>query len=97
MGELGAGNHVYSLRVQMSLSVQGARIECGGERVTVAGFEGGWFVSPAVVTGVSDSARIMREEVFGAAACVVPFDEEEEVVRRANDTEFGLAGGVFTK
>ena len=41
--------------------------------------------------------RVAREEVFGPVACLFPFDTEEEVVTRANDTEFGLAGGVFTR
>ena len=49
------------------------------------------------MTDVTDSSQIVREEVFGAVASVLPFDEEEEVIRRANNTEFGLAGGVFTK
>ena len=61
------------------------------------GFEDGWFLAPAVVTDVMDSSTIVREEVFGAVACVLPFDSEEEVIERANDTEFGLAGGVFTR
>ena len=41
--------------------------------------------------------RVVKEEIFGAVASVLPFSTEEEVIKRANDTEFGLAGGVFTR
>ncbi len=58
---------------------------------------GGNFVSPCVMVNVQDDMTIAREEVFGSVMCVFPFDTEEEVVKRANDSEFGLAGGVFTK
>jgi acyl-CoA reductase-like NAD-dependent aldehyde dehydrogenase len=58
---------------------------------------GGLFISPAVVVDVTDDMQIAREEVFGPVACIFPFDSEDEVVRRANDSELGLAGGVFTK
>lgn len=41
--------------------------------------------------------RVVQEEVFGAVACILEFDNEDEVIRRANNTDFGLAGGLFTK
>lgn len=77
---------------------EGATLACGGERVVVPGdCSGGWYLSPAVLTGCRDDMKAVREEIFGAVAAVLPFDTEEEVVARANDTTFGLAGGVFTK
>lgn len=59
--------------------------------------QSGFFVTPTVFTDVTDSMRIAREEIFGPVACLLKFETKEEVVRRANDTELGLAAGVFTK
>lgn len=56
----------------------------------------GFFVAPSLVVGVTNDARIAREEVFGPLLTVVPFDEPEEAVTLANDSEFGLVAGVFT-
>jgi acyl-CoA reductase-like NAD-dependent aldehyde dehydrogenase len=58
---------------------------------------GGYYLSPCILTDVTDDMPIAREEVFGSVACLFPFSTEDEVVRRANDANFGLAGGVFTK
>lgn len=57
----------------------------------------GHFVQPTVFTGVTDSMRIVREEVFGPVVVVLPFSNEEEVIRRANDTTYGLGASVFTR
>jgi betaine-aldehyde dehydrogenase len=75
----------------------GARLLCGGGRVTVPGCEGGWFVQPAVFSGCGDTMSIVREEIFGPVMSVLTFEGEDEVVARANDTEYGLAAGVFTR
>lgn len=73
---------------------QGAKVECGGERVSLPGdLKGGFYLSPCVLTNLKNEMEVVKEEVFGSVACVLPFDNEEEVVRRANDTSFGLAGG----
>ena len=50
-----------------------------------------------MLTECHDTMRVVREEIFGAVMCVMPFDTEEEVVSRANDSNFGLAAGVFTR
>ena len=57
----------------------------------------GNFIAPAVFDQCSDEMSIVREEIFGPVMCVLEFDGEEEVVARANDSEFGLAAGVFTR
>jgi betaine-aldehyde dehydrogenase len=69
----------------------------GGERVVAGGFDTGCFVAPTVFDGCVDGMSIVREEIFGPVMAVLSFTEEEEVIARANDTEFGLAAGVFTK
>jgi betaine-aldehyde dehydrogenase len=74
----------------------GARILIGGERVTSGALGRGFFVAPTVFDACDDSMAIVREEIFGPVMSVLEFESEDEVIRRANDTEFGLAAGVFT-
>jgi betaine-aldehyde dehydrogenase len=75
---------------------EGARLLCGGKPAIVAGFERGHYVEPTVFADVSDGMTIAREEIFGPVMSVLVFDSVDEVIARANDTEFGLAAGVFT-
>jgi betaine-aldehyde dehydrogenase len=72
---------------------EGARLICGGGRAAV---NTGFFVQPTVFADVTDAMTIAREEVFGPVMAVLDFDTEDEVIARANATEFGLAAGVFT-
>jgi betaine-aldehyde dehydrogenase len=72
---------------------EGARLVCGGKRLDGNGF----FIEPTVFTDVRDDMVIAREEIFGPVMCVLDFEEEDEVLARANETEFGLAAGVFTR
>jgi len=75
---------------------EGARIAVGGSQRTAGALARGSFVEPTIFEQCGDEMRIVREEIFGPVMCVLPFDSEEEVIRRANDTEFGLSAGVFT-
>jgi betaine-aldehyde dehydrogenase len=68
----------------------------GGARVTAGGLAGGYFVAPTVFDNCRDDMAIVREEIFGPVMSVLEFEEEQEVIERANATEFGLAAGVFT-
>jgi len=77
---------------------EGAVVACGGKRLQMQGdLAGGCYLSPCVLANVKDSMEVAREEVFGSVASVLEFEDEEDVVRRANDTPYGLAAGVFTK
>jgi betaine-aldehyde dehydrogenase len=76
---------------------EGAQLRHGGSIPSLQGFESGFFLEPTIFTGVTDRMRIAREEIFGPVMSVLSFDGEDEVVARANDTEFGLAAGVFTR
>jgi aldehyde dehydrogenase (NAD+) len=76
---------------------EGARPSAGGERLVDGPLSDGYFVAPTVFTDVNDDMRIATEEIFGPVACVMPFDTIEEVTKRANATQFGLAGGVWTR
>ena len=75
---------------------EGAVCRLGGEKATRAECGSGWFVEPTIFTGVSQEMRIAQEEVFGPVLSVIPFDDEDEAVRIANDTIYGLAAGVWT-
>jgi betaine-aldehyde dehydrogenase len=75
---------------------QGASLECGGTVPTEPTLAGGNFVTPAVFTRCTDDMAIVRDEIFGPVMSVLRFVDETDVVTRANDTEFGLAAGVFT-
>ena len=76
---------------------EGATLAYGGGIPVMQGFEGGAWIEPTVFTGVTDQMRICREEIFGPVASILAFDDEDEVIARANDTEFGLSAGVFTR
>jgi betaine-aldehyde dehydrogenase len=75
---------------------EGASLLSGGGVPRLQGLEGGFFVEPTIFCGVTDAMTIAREEIFGPVMSVLTFDGEDEVVARANDTEFGLSAGVFT-
>jgi acyl-CoA reductase-like NAD-dependent aldehyde dehydrogenase len=74
--------------------------ECGGS-VRAGGSRGpqakGYFVQPTVFAGIDNGMRVAREEIFGPVATLIPFKDEDDVVRQANDTTYGLAAGVFTR
>ena len=72
----------------------GAELVAGGEP---DGGGGGYFVPPTLFTGVRDDMAIAREEIFGPVLVAMPYDDLEEVARRANDTEYGLAAGIWTR
>jgi betaine-aldehyde dehydrogenase len=75
---------------------EGARILVGGERVVDGALGAGFFVAPTVFDDCRDDMTIVREEIFGPVMTILSFDDEDEVIARANASEFGLAAGVFT-
>jgi aldehyde dehydrogenase (NAD+) len=75
---------------------EGAQLASGGSRLGGA-LANGFFVEPTVFAGASNEMTIAQEEIFGPVASVIPFDEPEDALRIANDTPFGLAGGVWTQ
>jgi betaine-aldehyde dehydrogenase len=76
---------------------EGARVLVGGEAWDQGDFANGAWAAPTVFTDCSDDMRVVREEIFGPVMAVLAFDEETEVIERANDTLYGLAAGVFTE
>ena len=76
---------------------QGATLVYGGKRLTEGDFSSGFYVEPTIFTDVRDDMVISQEEIFGPVLPVYSFESEDEVIRRANDTMYGLAAGVWTR
>jgi aldehyde dehydrogenase (NAD+) len=74
---------------------EGAKIAVGGGRPE--GFDKGWFVEPTVFVDVDNSMRIAQEEIFGPVLSVIPYDDEADAVRIANDSDYGLCGAVYSR
>jgi aldehyde dehydrogenase (NAD+) len=72
---------------------EGATLACGGERVG----DRGYFIQPTVFADVRDEMRVAREEIFGPVMSIIPFNDMDEVIARANHTTYGLAAGVWTR
>ena len=77
--------------------LEGGTIRTGGGLVAPQGFEKGFWVQPTIATGLSEAGRVQKEEIFGPFCHITPFDDEEEAVAMANDTEYGLAAAIWTE
>ena len=75
----------------------GAKLVIGGVRPSDPALAGGYFVEPTVFDACTDDMTIVREEIFGPVMAVLTFRDEDDVIARANDTDYGLAAGVFTR
>ena len=72
---------------------EGAKVAIGGN----VGVEEGYFMQPTVLVDVDNQMRVAQEEIFGPVVCIIPFESEEDAVRLANDTPYGLAGSIWTQ
>jgi len=75
---------------------EGAELITGGKRVEVPGIKGGYYYAPTIFANVKNKMRVAQEEIFGPVLCVIKFDSDEEAIAIANDSMYGLAGGVFS-
>jgi len=75
----------------------GATLLAGGEKATGEGLENGLYLKPTLYGDVNNNMRIAREEIFGPVGVLIPFENEKEAIAIANDTEYGLAAGIWTK
>jgi aldehyde dehydrogenase (NAD+) len=76
---------------------EGAEVAVGGERAVVEGHDGGFYFQPTVLTNVDNGMKVAQEEIFGPVLVVVPFEDDDEAVRLANDSIYGLAGAVWSR
>ncbi len=76
---------------------EGAKVACGGARITANGLDKGCFMEPTILSDVSNKMRVAQEEIFGPVLCFIKFRNEDEVIAMANDSEYGLGGAVWTK
>lgn len=98
LGALISSSHMHKVLDYIQLGKdQGATLAFGGERIKPLGCENGFFVGPTIFTDCTDEMRITREEIFGPVMSVLKFATEEEVIQRANNSDFGLAAGIFCK
>ncbi|WP_339160745.1 aldehyde dehydrogenase family protein [Siminovitchia sp. FSL H7-0308] len=98
VGAIVSKKHMESILEYIRIGKEeGATLLCGGKRIERDGMEKGFFIEPTVFTDVTSDMRIVREEIFGPVVVIQKFKDEEEAIKLANDTEFGLAGAVFSK
>ncbi|XP_072553257.1 2-aminomuconic semialdehyde dehydrogenase isoform X2 [Salminus brasiliensis] len=100
-GALVSKEHLEKVRGYVALArAEGAQVHCG-EGVDALNLPprnaGGYFMLPTVITGVTDTSRVMQEEIFGPVTCVTAFDQEEEVIARANAVRYGLSATVWSR
>jgi betaine-aldehyde dehydrogenase len=95
MGPLVSKEQYDRVRSYLEIGKQEAKLASGGDRPK--NIDRGYYVEPTIFYDVDNSARIAREEVFGPVATVIPFEDEADAVRIANDTPYGLAAAVWTR
>jgi aldehyde dehydrogenase (NAD+) len=76
---------------------EGATVVTGGKEAKVEGFENGYWYEPTIITNVNHSMKVVKEEIFGPVVVVMKFSDEKEVVKLANDSEYGLGSAIWTK
>lgn len=97
MGPLVSEDHMKKVLKYIGIGKQeGARLVCGGNRITSSGLGKGFFVEPTVFSNVTSNMKIVQDEIFGPVVVIQTFKDEKEAIKLANDTEYGLAGSVFT-
>ena len=100
------GTHIGSIISRKQLEIidgyvqsakeAGATIVTGGKEKEIAGFEKGHWYEPTVITDVTPDMKVVTEEIFGPVAVIERFSDEKDVIRRANDTEYGLGAAIWT-
>lgn len=97
MGAIVSEKHMESILDYIQIGQnEGAHLALGGKRMETDGLEKGFFIEPTVFTDVTSDMRIVQEEIFGPVVVIQKFTDENDAIQKANDTEYGLAGAVFS-
>ena len=99
LGAIVSKQHMEKILSYIGLAkVEGGKIICGGNKVNLGGrCSNGWFIEPTIIEGLPYTCRTNTEEIFGPVVTLIPFDSEEEVLKMANSTEYGLAAIIWTE
>lgn len=97
MGPLSSQKQLDTVARYVDLGrAEGATVACGGHRLTGPGYDQGHYYAPTILTNVKNTMRVAREEIFGPVLVVIPFSTDEEAIAIANDSDYGLAGAVYS-
>ncbi len=97
IGALVSKPHLEKVESYIKLAEkEGGKILCGGNRVTVKGFENGYYIEPTVIEVFDDQCRVNQEEIFGPVVTMMPFETEEEALKMANSVKYGLSSTLWT-
>jgi acyl-CoA reductase-like NAD-dependent aldehyde dehydrogenase len=97
MGSIAYEAHMHSVLRYIDIGKkEGARLVCGGGRITAGEMGKGFFIEPTLFADVDNSMKIAQEEIFGPVLCVIKFKDEADAIRIANDSVYGLGGGVMS-
>jgi aminomuconate-semialdehyde/2-hydroxymuconate-6-semialdehyde dehydrogenase len=98
LGALVSGAHFDKVTTCVERAIaEGGRVLCGGEPIKPGGrCADGWFLAPTVIEGLPQQCATNREEIFGPVVTLIPFEDEEQAIAIANDTEYGLAASLWT-
>jgi aminomuconate-semialdehyde/2-hydroxymuconate-6-semialdehyde dehydrogenase len=97
LGALVSKPHLEKVESYIKLAEkEGGKILCGGNRVSVKGFENGYYLEPTVIEVFDDQCRVNQEEIFGPVVTLMPFETEEEALQMANSVKYGLSSTLWT-
>ena len=98
MGALTYEQHLKNVLKYVEIGKQeGAKVACGGERITEDGLGKGCFMRPTILVGVTNDMRVAQEEIFGPVVVFIKFKDEADAIKMANDSQYGLAGGIWSQ
>ena len=97
IGPLATAKQLETVLRYVAIGREEAKLLCGGERLSGAGYDHGYYVSPAIFTDVTQQMRIAREEIFGPVLAILDATSYEDAIAQANDTEYGLSAAIATR
>lgn len=97
LGPIATEKQMQSILNYIEIGKKEATLLCGGERLSGAHYDAGFYVSPTVFTDVTQNMRIAQEEIFGPVICLIEITDYDDALAKANDTEYGLAASIVTQ